>query len=75
MKLLDKLDCAEQLGGGAGAHQSKTKDSWRPPRHPDMPNFEALWNQVGPVPAGRDSARSDGMSTLSGGDWPDELRL
>ena len=56
--------------------------AWRPPRHPDLPSFGALWEQIdaaAPGAAGslgsrgQDSVRSD--TTLSVGEWPEELRL
>ena len=84
MKLKNHIETLESSGWGAAPAQaaasaSASAPSWRPPRHPDLPSFDALWQEIaaaGGAPgaaASHDTVRSD--TTLSVGEWPEELRL
>ena len=79
MKLKNHIETRESSGWGAAAQEraasasaSASAPSWRPPRHPDLPSFDALWQEIAAA-GGEETMRSD--TTLSVGEWPEELRM
>ena len=77
MKLKNHIETLESSGWGAAAQEraasvSASAPSWRPPRHPDLPSFDALWQEIAAA-GGEETMRSD--TTLSVGEWPEELRM
>ena len=83
MKLTNRIDTLQhtQPGGAAPAHAPAPRahapePSWRPPKHPDLPSFDVLWSQIAAAGGGGgESATGRSDTTLSVGEWPEELRL
>ena len=78
MKLKNHIETLESSGWGAAPAQaaasaSASAPSWRPPRHPDLPSFDALWREIEAAGGEQETVRSD--TTLSVGEWPEELRM
>ena len=80
MKLKNHIETLESSGWGAAPAQAAASESasasapsWRPPRHPDLPSFDALWREIEAAGGEQETMRSD--TTLSVGEWPEELRM
>ena len=74
MKLKNHIETLESSSWSSAAQEriaGASVPSWRPPRHPDLPSFDALWHEI--AAAGGETMRSD--TTLSVGEWPEELRM